>query len=520
MIPADLRVRLGETVAPVPPRLFGGFVEHMGRCVYQGIYEPEHPSADEGGFRADVLELVRELGVTVVRYPGGNFVSGYRWEDGVGPRSERPVRLDAAWHQTETNQVGLHEFATWAAQAGVEVMQAVNLGTRGIEAAGDLLEYSNHPGGTALSDRRRANGAEEPFGITLWCLGNEMDGPWQIGHKTADEYGRLAAETARYMRFLDHRVELVVAGSSNMEMPTFGEWERTVLRHTADQADHISVHAYYEESDGDVASFLASAAGLDRYLDTVAGIIDEVREELGLTKQIGISVDEWNVWYQRDWNDNHKDAVLSGDWPVAPRLIEDEYNVTDAVVVGSLLISLLRHSDRVSMANLAQLVNVIAPIRSEPDGAAWRQTTFFPFALTSARARGRVVPLSVKVAAGLTEKYGEVELVDAVSTVSDDGCVSLFVVNRSVDDPAALSVELDGAELVLEDAQTLTVPAGGDRFTTNTQESQPVAPVALDGVVVEGAGTATRLSVTLPPISWSVLTLRPAAAVSEGTPHA
>ncbi len=265
-----------------------------------------------------MLELVRELGVTVVRYPGGNFVSGYRWEDGVGPRSERPVRLDAAWHQTETNQVGLHEFATWAAQAGVEVMQAVNLGTRGIEAAGDLLEYSNHPGGTALSDRRRANGAEEPFGITLWCLGNEMDGPWQIGHKTADEYGRLAAETARYMRFLDHRVELVVAGSSNMEMPTFGEWERTVLRHTADQADHISVHAYYEESDGDVASFLASAAGLDRYLDTVAGIIDEVREELGLTKQIGISVDEWNVWYQRDWNDNHKDAVLSGDWPVAP----------------------------------------------------------------------------------------------------------------------------------------------------------------------------------------------------------
>ncbi len=190
------------------------------------------------------------------------------------------------------------------------------------------------------------------------------------------------------------------------------------------------------------------------------------------------------------------------------------------MVVGSLLISLLRHSDRVSMANLAQLVNVIAPIRSEPDGAAWRQTTFFPFALTSARARGRVVPLSVKVASGLTEKYGEVELVDAVSTVSDDGSVSLFVVNRSVDDPAALSVELDGAELVLEDAQTLTVPAGGDRFTTNTQESQPVAPVALDGVVVEGAGTATRLSVTLPPISWSVLTLRPAAAVSEGTPHA
>ncbi|MBT0770946.1 alpha-N-arabinofuranosidase [Kineosporia sp. J2-2] len=515
MIPADLRVHLGETVAAVPPRLFGGFVEHMGRCVYQGIYEPGHPSADTEGFRQDVLELVRELGVTVARYPGGNFVSGYRWEDGVGPREQRPVRLDAAWHSTETNQVGLHEFAGWAQRAGVEVMQAVNLGTRGILEAGDLLEYSNHPGGTALSERRRANGADEPFGITLWCLGNEMDGPWQIGHKSADEYGRLAAETARYMRFLDHRVELVVAGSSNMEMPTFGEWERTVLRHTAELADHISVHAYYEESDGDVASFLASGAGLDRYLDTVAGIIDEVLAELGLDRKIGISVDEWNVWYQRDWNENHKDAVLSGDWPQAPRLIEDEYNVTDAVVVGSLLISLLRHSDRVSMANLAQLVNVIAPIRCEPDAAAWRQTTFFPFALTSARGRGAVLGSDLTVGSAPTARYGDVELVDAVSTVADDGSVSVFVVNRAVTDEAALSIEFTGGELVLADAQTLTAPTGGDRFTTNTRNEQPVSPVALSGIRTETGEGATRLAVTLPPVSWSVLTLRPAQKLSE-----
>ncbi|GLY32759.1 alpha-L-arabinofuranosidase C-terminal domain-containing protein [Kineosporia sp. NBRC 101731] len=517
MIPVDLRVHLGETVAAVPPRLFGGFVEHMGRCVYQGIYEPGHPSADAHGFREDVLELVRELGVTVARYPGGNFVSGYRWEDGVGPLAQRPVRLEAAWHSTETNEVGLHEFAGWADRAGVEVMQAVNLGTRGVLEAGDLLEYSNHPSGTALSEQRRTNGADEPFGITLWCLGNEMDGPWQIGHKTADEYGRLAAETARYMRFLDHRVELVVAGSSNMEMPTFGEWERTVLRHTAELADHISVHAYYEESDGDVASFLASGAGLDRYLDTVAGIIDEVLLELGLDKKIGISVDEWNVWYQRDWNENHKDAVLSGDWPQAPRLIEDEYNVTDAVVVGSLLISLLRHSDRVSMANLAQLVNVIAPIRCEPDGSAWRQTTFFPFALTSARGRGRVVRSDLTAPTVGTSQYGDVDMVDAVSVVADDGCVSLFVVNRSTTETVSLTTELTGASLILEDAQVLTVPEGGDRFSTNTQTSQPVAPVALDGVHCSTAGDTTRLSITLPPISWSVLTLRPAAAVKENS---
>ncbi len=322
-------------------------------------------------------DLVRELGVTVVRYPGGNFVSGHRWEDGVGPRAERPVRLDAAWHSIETNQVGLHEFAAWADESGVELMQAVNLGTRGIAEAGDLLEYANHPSGTALSDQRRRNGAEAPFDITLWCLGNEMDGPWQIGHKTADEYGRLAAETARYMRFIDHRVELVVAGSSNLEMPTFGTWERTVLGHTAELVDHISVHAYYEELDGDVDSFLGSAVNLDRYLEAVAAIIDETLAEKGITRSIGISVDEWNVWYQTRWNTEDKDAVLGGDWSEHPRLIEDEYSVTDAVVVGSLLISLLRHADRVSMANLAQLVNVIAPIRCEPDGPAWRQTTFY-----------------------------------------------------------------------------------------------------------------------------------------------
>ena len=227
MAKAHLRVHADESVAVVSDRVFGSFVEHMGRAVYTGIFEPGHPTADSRGFRADVLELVRELGATVIRYPGGNFVSGFRWEDSVGP--DRPVRLDVAWHSVETNLVGLHEFAGWADTAGVEIMQAVNLGTRGIADAAALLEYSNHPGGTALSDQRRANGRTDPFGIRVWCLGNEMDGPWQIGHKTADEYGRLAAETARVMKWVDPGVELVVAGSSNADMPTFGSWERTVL---------------------------------------------------------------------------------------------------------------------------------------------------------------------------------------------------------------------------------------------------------------------------------------------------
>ncbi|MDN8547821.1 alpha-N-arabinofuranosidase [Microbacterium sp. NM3R9] len=501
------------TAAPgpeVPRRIFGTFVEHMGRCVYDGIFEPGHPTADAAGFRGDVLELVRELGATVVRYPGGNFVSGYRWEDGIGPRDERPVRLDAAWHSTETNQVGLHEFAAWAEQAGLEVMEAVNLGTRGVAEAAELLEYTNHAGGTTLSEQRRRNGRAEPFGIRLWCLGNEMDGPWQIGHKTADEYGRLAAETARLMRFVDPDVELVAAGSSNHEMPTFGEWERTVLRHTAGLVDHISVHAYYEEKPGDPASFLASGVGLDRYLSEVAGIIDEVRAERGIENPIGISVDEWNVWNQTRWNEVDKPAVFTGDWPIAPRLIEDDYTVTDAVVVGSLLITMLRRADRVSMANLAQLVNVIAPIRTEPGGAAWRQTTFFPFQLTAAAASGRVVVPAVDAPAVETSQYGAVPAVDTVATVDGDA-LTLFVVHRGLDASTAVSVELD-RDAVDADAVVLTVPDGGDRHTVNSAADQPVAPTSLP-VAVRGR----TLTVTLPPISWARVSVRLAPGTNRET---
>ena len=498
-----------DVVGPVPRRLFGTFVEHMGRSVYEGIYEPGHPQADSDGFRLDVLALVRELGATIVRYPGGNFVSGYRWEDGVGPVDERPVRLDAAWHSVETNRIGLHEFAGWAEAAGLELMEAVNLGTRGVSEAADLLEYANHPAGTELSERRRRNGRELPFGIRVWCLGNEVDGPWQIGHKTADEYGRLAAESARLMRFIDPSVELVVAGSSNADMPTFGAWERTVLGHTADLVDHISVHAYYEETDGDVDSFLASGVGLDRYLDEVAAIIDEVTEGRDPARPIGISVDEWNVWYQSRWNDVDKQTVMTGGWPQAPRLIEDEYSVTDAVVVGSLLISLLRHSDRVTMANLAQLVNVIAPIRCEPNGPAWRQTTFFPFQLTAAFAHGDVVRPQIDASTIATAKYGDVSAVDSVAVLADDGALTVFVVNRDTTSPAELELEVpDG--LAVAEALTLTVPAGGDRFTANTASTQPVAPAALAASCTDGVARAE-----LPALSWSVIRFTPTSETSS-----
>lgn len=492
------------TVGDVPRRLFGSFVEHMGRCVYTGIFEPGHPSADGSGFRTDVLELVRELGPTVVRYPGGNFVSGYNWEDGVGPASERPRRLDGAWHTIETNAFGLHEFMDWSRLADVEVMQAINLGTRGVDAARELVEYANHPGGTYLSDLRKANGAEEPFDIKLWCLGNELDGPWQIGHKTPEEYGRLAKEAAKAMRYVDPTIELVAVGSSNSGMPTFGEWEHTVLSHVYDEVDYISLHAYYQEHDGDAASFLASALDMDHFIESVISTADAVRARGRHTKRVNLSFDEWNVWYQRGKDtEDQEHRVKQAGWREHPRLIEDEYTMTDAVVVGTFLNSLLRHGDRVHIANQAQLVNVIAPIRSEENGPAWRQAIFWPFARMAALARGRI--LSARVSGDRVEssRYGDAGVVDASATWDEENSrVALFLANRSLDDAADVDLVLHGfeAERVVR-AEVLEAPDGADRHTTNTATEERIRLRPLSGADVVDGG----VKLTLPALSWAVV---------------
>ncbi|APU12860.1 MULTISPECIES: alpha-N-arabinofuranosidase [Actinoalloteichus] len=484
-------------VGEVHPHLFGSFVEHMGRCVYTGIYEPGHPSADEDGLRTDVLELIRELGVTLVRYPGGNFVSGYRWEDGVGPAEGRPRRLEQAWRSVETNQFGLSEFMNFTRKSGVDPMMAVNLGTRGVEAARQLVEYSNHPGGTELSDLRRAHGDEKPFDIRLWCLGNELDGPWQIGHKTAEEYGRLAAETAKAMRLVDPDLRLVACGSSHSGMPTFGSWEETVLGHTWEYVDYISCHAYYQEFDGDVDSFLASAVNMEHFIESVVASSDHVAAKLQSSKKLMISFDEWNVWYQ-----SRQTAEKPEPWSVAPRLIEDNYTVTDAVVVGSLLIALLRHCDRVTAACLAQLVNVIAPIMTEPGGPAWRQSSFYPFADAAKHGRGRVLRVEPASPTHETAKYGEVDLLHATAVQGEDGTTTVFAVNRSTTEDLELAVDVRN----LGDVRVLEhrVLADADRHASNTlAEPDRVRPTTR-----EGSTTADgRLSAVLPPLSWNVIRL-------------
>ncbi|MFC4137717.1 MULTISPECIES: alpha-N-arabinofuranosidase [unclassified Microbacterium] len=504
MTNARITIDRDFTIGEVPRRLFGSFVEHMGRCVYTGIYEPGHPASDARGFRTDVLELVREMGPTVVRYPGGNFVSGYRWEDGVGPVADRPVRMDGAWHTIETNAFGLHEFVDWAREAEVEVMEAINLGTRGVEEARSLVEYANHPNGTYWSDLRRRNGAEDPFGIKLWCLGNELDGPWQIGHKTAHEYGRLAQETAKAMKLVDPSIELVAVGSSNRGMPTFGTWEHTVLTHAYDEVDYISMHAYYREADGDAASFLAEGVEMDAFIDGVIATIDAVKAAGKHTKQVDISFDEWNVWDFDRFNNEEEAAVAAAGWREHPRLIEDTYTVTDAVVVGTFLHSLLRHGDRVKIANQAQLVNVIAPIRSEEDGPAWRQASFWPFARMSRMARGQIMRLAVSSTQGATKQYGDVDEVDAVATWDEQtGRLALFVANRSLTSDATVDLDLHGLRATgVRSAEVLTIPDGGDRHTANTLDAQDAVGLRkLDGVALDDG--AVRL--TLPALSWSAI---------------
>jgi alpha-N-arabinofuranosidase len=487
-------------VAPVNRRLFGSFVEHLGRCVYDGIYEPSHPTANEDGFRLDVVELVKELGSTTIRYPGGNFVSGFRWEDSVGPREKRPVRRDLAWHSLESNQVGVDEFARWLKLTGSELMMAVNLGTRGIQAALDLLEYCNHPSGTALSDQRIANGTLEPHDIRMWCLGNEMDGPWQTGYMSADDYGKLAARTAAAMKMADKDLELVVCGSSGSGMPTFGDWERTVLEHSYEHVDFISCHAYYQERGGDLGSYLASSIDMQYFIDTVVTTADHVGNKLRSRKRINLSFDEWNIWYL----DEHKESdEVNDEWRYAPRQLEDVYSVADAVVLGNLLITLLKNSDRVTSASLAQLVNVIAPIMTEPGGDAWRQTTFFPFSVTSRLAAGEILRPTINSGRYDTAVYGEADLIDSVATFDEKaGRAAVFLVNRSQTE--TITTQVDARALGLTRVAEAVSLHDDDVYAKNTLQDQNRVGLKTNDTANLTDGI---LTITLPPVSWSAVAL-------------
>ena len=501
-INAKLTLDRDHRIGDIDERIYGSFVEHLGRCVYGGIYEPGHPAADADGFRGDVAEMVRELGVPVVRYPGGNFVSGYRWEDGVGPQENRPKRLDLAWRTTEPNLVGVNEFMRWCKKVNTKPMMALNLGTRGLESAMDLLEYCNHPGGSYWSDLRVSHGEKLPHDIRIWCLGNELDGPWQVGHKTAQEYGRLAYETGKAMKMFDPSLELVSCGSSNPSMPTFPAWEMETLEHTYDVADYISLHQYFENYMGDTANFLAKPLELDQFIRVVGGICDSVKAKKRGKKDIRISFDEWNVWFHTRRSDQAKMDAAS--WPEAPPLLEDVYTMEDALVAGCILITFLKHADRVKIACLAQLVNVIAPIMTERGGGACRQTIYYPFLHASRYGRGCSLYPAVECPVYDTGEFTDVPYLESAAVWNEEkGELTVFAVNRNLSDAMALSCVLKGFDGY--QATGHIAMASEDLLRTNTiLHPDNVAPsIGAGGRVEDGV-----FRVMLGKASWNVLRLK------------
>ena len=478
-------------ISPIDRRIYGSFVEHLGRCVYGGIYEPGHPSADEAGFRTDVMALVREINPPIVRYPGGNFVSGYDWQDGVGPVEQRPKKWDKAWQVIESNRFGTNEFADWARKAGTEVMMAVNLGTRGPKEAADLVEYCNMEGGTYYSDLRKQHGYASPHGFKTWCLGNEMDGYWQIGHCSADEYGRRAYEAAMQMKWTDPSIELVACGSSGAYMPTFAQWEATVLEHCYDVVEYISLHAYYDIEQGDSPEFMAGAVYMDNYIKTIAATCDYVKAKKNSKKTMYISFDEWNVWFHR-----RKHGYPGGKY--VPR-----YTLEDMLVFGTMVNSLLRNADRVKIGCQAQLVNVIAPIYTDPVHGAWKQAIFFPYMYASRYGQGISLQAVVDAPTYAAENCDDVPYLDLAVTFNEEDQLTLFAVNRDMEQGMEMAVDLRQFEgfaveehivMYHEDIKAVNAP----------ENPNNILPARLNNARMDGG----RLSAMLPKHSWNMIRLK------------
>lgn len=502
-----------RSTSAIDRRIFGSFLEHLGRAIYEGVYAPGTRFADAKGFRTDVMKEVKNLGVTIVRYPGGNFISGYHWLDGVGPANKRPQVLDRAWNTLETNQFGINEFITWAKQVGTEPLLGMNFGTGTAEMAAALVEYCNYPSGTRWSNLRREHGYEQPHNVKYWCLGNEMDGPWQIGHMTATEYSEKAVDAARQIRVIDPSVKLIACGSSGPFMPTYLEWDQQVLEACYDQADGISLHRYWgnnEETGGNSSKYLAMNLAMDRQIEEIKAVCDLVRGKRRTNKTLFLSFDEWNVWYRARSGD-----AVNGHGKPAPHLLEEVYNLEDALLVGGLLNSLVRHSDRVRVACLAQLVNVIAPLMTN-ENAVLRQTIYYPYAWALQYARGRALQIvpegpTYEVASlgrpsetiGIASPgFGSVPYLDIVATLDQDRkTAALFILNRDLEKPR--DVEIAWHEVVPTKVSACQTITGNDLKAVNTFE-QPnrVVPQNLDAPKL-----GSKMAFQVPARSYTVIAL-------------
>ena len=484
-----------RVISEISPLLFSGFAEHMGRRIYEGIYDHASPHADENGLRKDVLAALRELNYRSMRYPGGNFVSGYRWEDGIGPSEQRPRRRDLAWQSIETNQFGTDEFLQFCREIGTAPMLAVNLGTGGIQDAANLVEYCNASTGSNYADMRAANGHTDPYGVKYWCLGNEMDGPWQIGHLDAVEYGKKAREAAKLMRLHDDSIELVLCGSSSSLMHTYPEWDRIGLELCWEQVQYHSMHYYASNAENDTQSFLALSAAFEDYVDTVAGVLRYVKAKTRSKHDVYLSWDEWNVWYK-----THERSDKRGDWQEAPHLIEEIYNLEDALVVAQWLNVFLRKADVLKIACIAQIVNVIAPIMTTRN-AMLKQSIYYPLMHFSQMASGNSLDLLVESPRYETKQFGDMPLLD-VSSAHDEAAHTntIFIVNRSLTE--SMPIEINWQDVKPNRITSAHQLSGTDPKAHNSWDNpnqvtaQAIhAPKIIDGVA----------QMSLPPLSFTAL---------------
>ena len=491
-----------RTIAPLDPNVFGSFLEQLGRAIYEGIYDPGSKLADSNGFRKDVMEEISKLRVPIIRYPGGNFVSGYNWLDGVGPKKDRPMTLDKAWNALNSNQFGTNEFMTWCKAVGTTPLMGLNLGTGTPEQAAALVEYCNVDRGTQWSELRRKHGYAEPYKVQNWCLGNEMDGPWQIGHMTATEYGMKAQDAARQMRYVDPSLKLIACGSSGPFMPTYLEWDREVLEQCYDYVDGLSLHRYFgntqQETGGSSEKFVAMNLTMDRQIAESLAVCDLVRGHKRSKKQLWLSFDEWNVWYRQ-----RSGAAVNGARKEAPHLLEEIYNLEDALLVGGLVITLLRHADRIKIACLAQLVNVIAPIMTNANGLV-RQTIYYPYSWGLQYAKGNVLELSIDAPTYDVSEMDPVPYLDAAGTVNpQNGEISLFILNRDLSKPREMEIVWEGdAPGRVANSWTLT---GNDLKAANTFDApEKVKPQSFDKPAANGGRTRIELPArSFTALQWS-----------------
>ena len=446
---AVIKVDLDRTIGKVDPNIYGAFVEPIRTVVYGTIYDPTSPLADTNGFRKDFVQLIKDLHIPVLRWPGGNYVSGYNWEDGIGPKDQRPARLDLAWHQIDNNQMGTDEYAKFCSLIGAEDFVCINAGLGTLDQARHWIEYCNYPKGTYYSDLRRKYGNEQPFNVKYWSLGNEIDGPWQLGQKNAEDYCKFALEAAKAMRSVDSNVKFVADGASNYRTNNdWIAWNDYVLQHMAGNIDYLSVHRYVREALGGDTSFAGTMSlglDVDRKIDVIHALIEKAMMETGTRRPVYISFDEWSAG----------GATLTGSLMVAQHLN-----------------SFIRHADIVKMANITMLSSLVG---TSPDGD-YKNALYQAFSLYCNNARGTALDVYVNSEKYSNRIFTDIPYLDVTAVFNDaNKTLVVNVVNRS--ETAAMA-----ADIMLQSGQytgSATVKeVNGESVTaanTKTQEGVAIA---------------------------------------------